>query len=300
MALTQSGCISTEAAHSVGKTLESGQTFLWRNADSEMFAGEEGGEYVTTRLVDGEVAAIRVTDTSDGVVWKSNTPAAEPIVRRSLGLDDELDTIIDTITDHDDNGLVTDAVETQDGLRVPNEPVFPTLISFICSTQMRISRIHQMIQSLCREYGSSLTIDGHTYHAFPTPAQLQTVTEQQLREQKLGYRAEYVCRTVEMIHDGQIQLDAVGSEPRTQARSRLKRCVGVGDKVADCVLLFGGHYLNTVPVDTWIQTAVEDHYPSCRGDSTRQMADQLEDYFGDYAGYAQAYIFHHLRMTTEN
>jgi N-glycosylase/DNA lyase len=80
------------------------------------------------------------------------------------------------------------------------------------------------------------------------------------------------------------------------AREWLTRFVGVGDKVADCVCLFSLGFLQAVPLDTWIRTAIAEHYPDCdRGGyaaTSRAMREQLG---GAYAGYAQTYLFHHLR-----
>jgi N-glycosylase/DNA lyase len=185
-------------------------------------------------------------------------------------------------------------------MRLVRDPAFPCLISFICSAQMRVSRIHGMQMRLAREYGETVTVDGETFHAFPTPERLAARTEEELRDLSLGYRAPYVQRTAEMVAEGEAHPDEAAGLPYEEARESLTRFVGVGDKVSDCVLLFSLGYLEAVPLDTWIRSALEEHYPDCeRGsyaDTSRAIRDRLG---GTYAGYAQTYLFYYLRAGGE-
>jgi N-glycosylase/DNA lyase len=165
---------------------------------------------------------------------------------------------------------------------------------------MRVSRIHGMQQSLREAFGTPVEFDGRTYHAFPTPEQLAAASEDRLRELKLGYRAPYVKRTAEMVADGEADPREAAGRPYENARESLTQFVGVGEKVADCVLLFSLGYLQAVPLDTWIRTTIEEYYPDCdRGtyaDTSRAIRDRLG---GEFAGYTQTYIFHYLRHADE-
>ncbi len=161
---------------------------------------------------------------------------------------------------------------------------------------MRVSRIHTMVSTLAREYGTALEFDGETYHAFPTPEQLATATEDELRELGLGYRAPYVVRTAEMVANGEAHPAEARNLEYEAAREYLCQFVGVGDKVADCVLLFALDFDEAVPLDTWIKSAIEEYYPDCDGGSYATTSRAIRDRLGsEYAGYAQTYIFHHLR-----
>ncbi|AEH37363.1 DNA-3-methyladenine glycosylase family protein [Halopiger xanaduensis] len=272
------------------RTLESGQTYLWRREDGEMYRTEPAPGTWYSTVVDGEVIRVR---TADGrLEWQSTTDA-EPTVRRLLRLDDDLEAIVDAAPD---DPLLREAYEAHRGMRLVTDPAFGCLISFICSAQMRVSRIHGMVSTLAREYGTPLDVDGRTYYAFPTPEQLATATEAELRELGLGYRAPYVVRTAEMVADGEAHPAEARNLEYEAARDYLCQFVGVGDKVADCVLLFSLGFDEAVPLDTWIKSAIEDYYPDCdRGSyaaTSRAIRDRLG---GEYAGYAQTYIFHHLR-----
>ena len=153
-----------------------------------------------------------------------------------------------------------------------------------------------MQRTMAREFGTELEFDGETYHAFPTPDQLAAATEADLRACSLGYRAPYVARTAELVAEGERHPEAARGREFEAAREYLKGFMGVGDKVADCVLLFSLGYLEAVPLDTWIQTAITEHYPDCEKGSYAETSRAIRERFGgQYAGYAQTYVFHYLR-----
>ncbi|ELY81192.1 DNA-3-methyladenine glycosylase [Natrinema pallidum] len=275
------------------RTLESGQSYLWRRGDGEMYTDTPapGAWYAT--VVDGEVIRVR---TRDGRLEWESTADAEPTVRRLLRLEDDLEAIAAA---GPDDPLLREAYEAHPGMRLVRDPPFGCLISFICSAQMRVGRIHTMVTALAREYGSPITFDGATYHAFPTPDQLATATEAELRDLGLGYRAPYVVRTAEMVAGGKAHPADARDLEYEAAREFLTQFVGVGDKVADCVLLFSLGFDEAVPLDTWIKSAVEEYYPECDRGSYAETSRALRDRLGgEYAGYAQTYVFHHLRTGT--
>ncbi len=284
-------------------TLESGQSYLWWREDGDDFGDEthHGGDawYVTTTRETGEPAVIRArqrdallgSDSASGALEWESTIDAEPVLRRRLRLDDDLDAIRATAPDDD---LVRAAYDAYWGMRLVDDPPFGTLISFICSAQMRVSRIHEMQQSLREAFGTPVEFDGVTYYAYPTPEQLAAATEAELRDLSLGYRAPYVKRSAEMVAEGTPL--GVSDLPYEEAREALTEFVGVGDKVADCILLFSLGYLEAVPLDTWIRQTIEEYYPECEcGNYTETSRAIREALGGEFAGYTQTYVFHFLR-----
>jgi N-glycosylase/DNA lyase len=286
-------------------TLESGQTYVWDRPDSGMFDDEVawGGDawYHTvlpaTETETNEPEVVRCRLGSEALAWEASTPHAPAHLTRLLRLDDDLDAIIGATPELP---LLQRAYERYGGMRLVRDPSFASLISFICSAQMRVSRIHGMQGRLAREYGDPVEFDGRTYFAFPTPEQLAAASEADLRDLALGYRAPYVQRTAEIVAEGAAHPDEARDMAYEDARDYLTQFVGVGEKVADCVLLFSLDFLEAVPLDTWIRTAIEEYYPECEQGSYADTSRAIRERFGDeYAGYAQTYVFFYLRTGGE-
>lgn len=294
------GVISLDSvgAFDLQATVESGQSYTWSREDGRMY--EETPTYggdawyftVIPASMAGSPAVVRIRQRDERLEWESTIDAQELLVRL-LRLDDDLAAIMNETANVP---VIQDAYDAYRGLRLVRDPSFSSLISFICSAQMRVSRIHDMQRSLARAFGESVEFDGRTYHAFPTAEQLAAATEAELRELKLGYRAPYVVSTAEMVaNEGIHPTDAVGMEYE-EAREYLTQFVGVGQKVADCVLLFSLGYLQAVPLDTWIRGAIADLFPDCDRGSYTETSRAIRERFGTaYAGYAQTYVFHYLR-----
>jgi len=286
-------------------TLESGQSYLWRREDGQMYDESEqtGGDawYVTVvrpdeaghvRLDEGEPAVVRVRQRDGRLEWES-TAEAEGVVRSLLRLDDDLPAIRAATPD---DPLIEAAYDRYWGMRLVRDPPFGALISFICSAQMRVSRIHGMQVALAEAFGDVVEFDGRAYHAFPTPDQLAGASEADLRDLGLGYRAPYVQRSAELVASGEAHPDTAREMEYEAAREHLTQFVGVGEKVADCVLLFSLDFLEAVPLDTWIRKTIAEYYPDCdRGNYAETSRAIRERLGGEYAGYAQTYVFHHLR-----
>lgn len=286
------GRIDLDGPFDLRKTLESGQSYLWWRGDGATYGSTDADTwYLTTTRTAGDPAAVRVRQDGDSLVWES-TVDAEAAVRHRLGLADDLGAIRESAPDDD---LVERAFDAHWGMRVVRDPPFGALVSFICSAQMRVARIHGMQQRLRERFGTPVDFDGRTYHAYPTPEQLAAASEAALRDLSLGYRAPYVRETAAMVADGS-RPEEVRGEPYEQARETLTRYVGVGEKVADCVLLFALEYLQAVPLDTWIRKTIAEYYPDCDRGSYAETSRALRERLGGkYAGYTQTYLFHHLR-----
>jgi len=304
-----SGTLSTDevGAFDLQSTLESGQTYLWGRDDGSMYDRGDayGGDAKYTTVVRPENAppgdplgtkvgpqVVRVGQIDDRLEWEA-TFDAETTLRRRLRLDDDLAAIRAATPD---DSILQAAFDRYWGMRVVRDPPFETLISFICSAQMRVSRIYDMQRSLADEFGESVTVDGVTYHAFPTPDALASATESQLRDLGLGYRAPYVQRSAGMVAGGEAHPSEAADMAYEDARESLTQFVGVGEKVADCVALFSLGFLQAVPLDTWIRTTIAEYFPECdRGNYAETSRAIRERLGGEYAGYAQTYVFHHLR-----
>jgi len=283
---------SLDGSFDLQSTLESGQSYLWWRADGRDYENAGDGWYLTTTRAAGDPAAVRVREREGYLEWES-TVDAEPVLRDRLGLDDNLPAIRAATSD---DALLEAAYDAYPGMRLVRDPPFGALVSFICSAQMRVTRIHGMQQALRKALGTPVQFDGDTYHAYPTPAELAAAGESELRELNLGYRAPYVKRTAGIVADGETHPAEAADLPYEEARESLTQFVGVGEKVADCVCLFSLGFLQAVPLDTWIRKTIAEYYPECDRGSYAETSRAIRRQFGgEYAGYAQTYVFHYLR-----
>ncbi|MFB6131784.1 MAG: DNA-3-methyladenine glycosylase [Halanaeroarchaeum sp.] len=272
-------------------TLESGQTFRWTRLDGRTYEDPvpRGSPAWYRGVLDG--AAVDLRQTNDGVEWRSSSNPTDS-VRRYFGLDVATGRSLDELPD---DGVVGAAKRAFPGLRVVNDAFFPTLVSFVLSAQMRVERIHSLVGTLADRFGPTLFIGDETVSAFPDPATLATVSETELRDVGLGYRAPYVRETAGMVASGELIADDVRGRPYEEARDLLTRFVGVGEKVADCVLLFSLGYGEPVPIDTWIESAIEEHFPEIPTASYPTTSRAIRERLGPHPGLAQTYVFHYLR-----
>ena len=274
-------------------TLESAQSFLWQVVDGEMYADARahGGEDWYYTVTGGDVVFVR--QRAGELAWRASTDAhgATELLRRRLRLDDDLPAIFE--------GFPADpplarARRELPGLRVVNDPLFPSLISFICSARTSVAQIFEYQRTLAREFGDSVTVDGVNAHAFPGPGQLAGASEGTLRDLGFGFRAPYVAAAAERVAEEDV-LESLCEEPYDVAHERLQSFHGVGPKIADCVCLFALGRLRAVPIDTWTRKLIDRYYPEISTGSYATTAAGFRDRFGAHAGYAQTYLYHYER-----
>ncbi len=173
------------------------------------------------------------------------------------------------------------------GLRLLRQPLGEALFGFLCSSAKRIPQIKACCEAVAETFGEPLA---GGLPALPTWAALARVPEAALRACGLGYRAGYVCRTAQFLAAHPGWLEGVQAAPYADAHKRLRLLPGVGEKVADCVLLYGAHKLEAFPVDTWILQAMQRLY-GLEGWTLGHVAHFGRVHFGPYAGLAQQYLF---------
>ena len=130
---------------------------------------------------------------------------------------------------------------------------------------------------------------------FPTPAAIAATTEAELRDCKMGFRAPSLLATARRITDGSFNLEKIRSLSHAEARAELMTLRGVGEKIADCVLLFAYGFDSAFPVDVWIERALQELYFPRRRVSDKRLRQFAATHFGPHAGYAQQYLFHYIR-----
>ena len=165
-------------------------------------------------------------------------------------------------------------------IRVLKQAPFETLISFIISQNNTIKRITGIIGRLCEAFGEKTECG----FAFPDAKTLAALSEEDLAPLRAGFRAKYIIDAAQKVNSGEVDFEKIKNLPDNEAREALKIIKGVGDKVADCVLLFGLYRTSAVPKDVWIKRINAHFYP-----------DGYPDCVGEYAGIAQQYLFDYAR-----
>ena len=180
------------------------------------------------------------------------------------------------------------AVDYGSGIRIINNDAYEIIISFIISANNNIKRIKNSIEYLCQHFGKYMG----SYYAFPTLNELKKITIQQFKQAGLGYRAEQMYMTVQRLVD--VDIENLKSEEKDQQFKFLLSLKGVGEKVANCIMLFGLGVKDVFPVDTWINKVYNDLTHSNTTDR-KKITQELTTRYKDLSGYAQQYFFYYYR-----
>ena len=267
----------------VEQIFECGQCFHFERLDDM--------DYVTV----AHGRALRITQTENKVTLH-NTDLSEynSIWKNYLDMDTDYGVIKKWLLDRDDR--LRDAITATYGIRILRQEFHEMLMSFIISQNKQIPHIKQIVANISENFGREAgEINGRKYYAFPDVKALMAITEEDYRSMKTGFRAPYLVSAAGALEAGMTAENlCLGSYD--EAKAELMRIKGVGDKVANCVLLFGLGYRNAFPVDVWVKRIMENVYFH-EDTSKEKIMDFAKENFGEYGGYAQQYLFHYARMT---
>ena len=257
-------------------TLGCGQTFRWVRGSDGAWSGVIGEDVLRLTMSDAGVVVAEslVGDPRSKKALSTYLRASDDIdgIQRALGSDEVLSRGFAQVR----------------GLRLVKMDEWECLISYALATYANIPRIARMIESLSSTFGEEI---GRGFHAFPSPDELGGASEDELADCGLGYRAAYVRGICDSV--GTRTIADMRRLRYPELRERLKSLPGVGDKVADCVSLFGFGRLEAFPIDVWIQRAVWRLYGV--SGTYAKVGEFARDKFGDFAGYAQEYLFFNER-----
>lgn len=250
------------------KTFECGQCFRWNRGEDGVYTGVAGN--------------------SPARVWESG---GEVFVRSEAGKEFWED-YFDGARDYDAAAArfegwkyLDDSVNFGKGIRILRQEPWEALCSFIISQCNNITRIKGIVERLCAMYGEPAELDGQSFYGFPTAERLSGLAVRELAELRAGYRAQYIISAARAVAEGKIDLEALRGISCDRAKAALLTLPGVGEKVANCAVLFGLGHMEAFPIDVWIRRALKEHFP----------ADFDPAALGDCAGLAQQYIFYFAR-----
>jgi N-glycosylase/DNA lyase len=283
----------------LAETLDGGQSFRWYGTDPLV------GGVPSPRMWYGAwldiVAQLRLANNT--LEWRSLNVSTEPALRRYLVLDSDWTALTDSLPWRSDAHLAR-CIAAFPGLRILRQPFGETLLGFLCSATKQIVQIKQMCALLAQRHGAEMgrartpfraeaAVKGLTdlpSHQLPTWEQLAAIPEKDLRACLLGFRARYIAETAKFLAAHPGWLEETEQLPYAAAKARLLELPGVGEKVADCVLLFGAGKLEAFPVDTWVLKSLARRY-GLTGWKPAQVAHFGRTHFGPLAGLAQQYLF---------
>jgi N-glycosylase/DNA lyase len=285
----------TKTPFDLDLTLCCGQVFKWEKKDGWWY-GIIGNN------------PIRIRQFGKTLEFKN---ANSDLIKNYFGLNDNLTEIRSKIIR---DKYVEKALKKFWGLRIIKQDPWECLISYICATYKSIAAIRSMLYKLSKKFGEQKTLDDYIVYSFPKPEKFQSAKESDLLECGLGYRSKYVLETSKRISKNDSFFDELKHLSYSLAKKQLIELPGIGPKVADCILLFSLGKTEAFPIDIWVKRVIINHYSdyfppqfiskisrsrSISNSEYNKLNEFGRNYFGEYAGYAQEYLFHFERMNSK-
>ena len=268
----------TFTAINIETTINSGQVFLW-NKIKDQWIGIDGQDLLI--LNQSPFSARSSSNNIDNF----------------LRSDDNLKKILSDISR---DKIVAGAVKQSPGLRLIRQDPFQCYISFICSSNSSIQNIKSMLENLCKKFGTRQEFGGHEFTTFPKAETLANASMKDLIDCRLGFRAKYVKEASQAVDSGKIDFAWLKKTDYHTALESLKKILGIGNKVADCIALFSLDKMEAFPIDRWTQRILLKYYKKFFDNVTEKpvtekkyekLHGEIVEYFGPYAGYSQQFLF---------
>ena len=250
------------------KTFECGQCFRWNADENGIYTGTAYGHAAKLRTENGNVF---ITSDAPLTLWQDYFDLSRDYAAISR--------------EFNGGEYLAQCVEYGQGIRILRQEPWEALCSFIISQCNNIKRIKGIVERLCALFGEPFEAFGEKFYAFPDADVIAALDINDLAPLRCGYRAEYIINAARAVAEGELNLESLYECDYQQAKRELLKLKGVGEKVANCVVLFGLQHLEAFPIDVWIRRALKAHFPKSFDPAT----------LGDYAGLAQQYIFYYAR-----
>ena len=268
---------------------ECGQCFRWDEESDGSYTGIVGKNVINVKQVENR-----------GIFSSYGADNLEKLVINYFDLTRNYEEIKDKLSKIDEH--LARSIEYGSGIRILNQDLWETIISFIISANNNIPRIKGIINRISKNYGEKIEWNGKEYYTFPTVEELSKASVEELRALGLGFRDVRVYETTRKILEKQVDLEELHKEKDTQkVRDILLTLDGVGPKVADCILLFSTlKRFDVFPIDVWVRRVMNELYIK-NEDETKVSKKEIEklakEKYGNLEGIAQQYLFFWKRDT---
>ena len=260
----------------VDNSINSGQVFLWEKQGSDWYGID--GQDVLKINKNGVIKSIRNLKTD---FFRKN---------------DNMQEIIKSISK---DKTVKKAVKEYEGLRLFRQDPFQCLISFIISSNSNIQKIKNSLEKITKKFGKKVKIQNKEFFLFPEPEKLAKATIDEIKSCGVGYRAPFIKEAAKMVILKKIDFEYLKKCNYHEAKKNICLVPGIGNKVADCIMLFSLNKLESFPLDTWMIKILEKYYSKEFKIETKTITqkqyellhEKIVNYFGPYCGYAQQYLF---------
>ena len=265
---------------------ECGQCFRWNKEDDESYTGVIGNNVLNVKSIENKIIFKGICNGN-----------IQEIVTNYFDLNRDYTKIKNELAKIDD--YMKNSIEYGEGIRILNQDLWETIISFIISANNNIPRIKGIIERLSKKYGKEIIWNGKKYYTFPTPEELRNVSVEEYRKLGLGFRDIRVYETTKMILNKEVDFKKLFNEETETVREDLLKLSGVGPKVADCILLFSIlKRFEVFPIDVWVRRVMNDLYIKNEDEkkvSKKQILEIADKKYGNLAGIAQQYLFYWRR-----
>ncbi|AJM91237.1 DNA-3-methyladenine glycosylase 2 [Nitrosopumilus piranensis] len=266
----------------VENSINSGQVFLWRK-NNDFWYGVNGQDVLQINS-NGKIESLKNNNTD--------------FFRNK----DNFDEIIKSISK---DKTVKTAVEKFAGLRIINQDPFQCIISFIVSSNSNIQKIKKSLENISEKFGESIEYKNQEFFLFPNAETISKISMNEIKKCGVGYRAKFIKEAAKMISSQKIVIEDLKTLSYVDAKKKICTIPGIGNKVADCILLFSLDKLEAFPLDRWMIRILEKYYSdkfqlytkTITEKQYESLHEKIVDYFGPYAGYAQQFLF---KMEREN
>ena len=264
-----------------------GQCFRWNKNEDESYTGVVKENVINIKMINNDV-----------YVKSFGEDNLKELFNHYFDMNRDYDKIKKSLRKVDEH--MEKSILYGDGIRLLNQDLWETIISFIISANNNIPRIKGIIERISKRYGNRIEWEGNEYYTFPTPEKLSKASVEDFRNLGLGFRDVRVYETTKMVLNKEIDLDKIHEEKNTQiVRDELLKLPGVGPKVADCILLFSTlKRFDVFPIDVWVRRVMNDLYIHNLDENKvdkKLVLSIANEKFGDLCGIAQQYLFYWRR-----
>lgn len=258
-----------------------GQCFRWNKEDDGSYTG----------VVKNRVVNIN-QDGSNVIFDNINLNDYESVLKNYFDMDTDYSEIKKNI---DVDEIMNTAIKFGEGIRILNQDEWEIMISFMISANNRIPMIKKVIENISKTFGNYICdYRGRKYYSFPTPEKLSESPLERIQECKAGFRSSRIKEAATRFLSEKDIIYDLKNKTYEEGLEYLKTYKGIGDKVANCILLFSMKQFNTFPVDVWVRRVMQTLYVD-ENTNDKEIRRFAENKFGKLSGYAQQYLFYYAR-----